>query len=204
MILPALVLIAVPFHIRPDNFIVDDGYFYPQIARHIVRGEGSTFNGVMNTNGYHPLWMLVCVAGAWITQASGPLLQILSAVQDALLLLWVALYFGIYKVAGKRGAVLGMLPIVFMAMVLGIWRLLEANLALLMQTCTLLLVVPLFPEMARRLGRARPLVLGVAAGLMLLSRLDLLFLAATLFCMNCCVERLRGPSVSSGRLWQVR
>jgi hypothetical protein len=46
----------------PDNFFADDSYFYFQVAWNIARGLGSTFNNVIPTNGYHPLWMLVCVA----------------------------------------------------------------------------------------------------------------------------------------------
>lgn len=46
----------------PDNFFADDSYFYFQVAWNVARGFGSTFNNVMTTNGYHPLWMLVCVA----------------------------------------------------------------------------------------------------------------------------------------------
>lgn len=46
----------------PDNFFADDSYFYFQVAWNIARGLGSTFNNVVSTNGYHPLWMLACVA----------------------------------------------------------------------------------------------------------------------------------------------
>jgi hypothetical protein len=51
------VLIAVP-----DRFFADDSYFYFQVAWNFARGMGSTFNNLMPTNGYHPLWMLVCAA----------------------------------------------------------------------------------------------------------------------------------------------
>jgi hypothetical protein len=40
----------------------DDAYYYFQIARNIVAGYGSTFDGILPTNGYHPLWMLCMVA----------------------------------------------------------------------------------------------------------------------------------------------
>ena len=46
--------------IKPGVFFADDSYFYFQVAWNFAHGLGSTFNGVMNTNGYHPLWMLVC------------------------------------------------------------------------------------------------------------------------------------------------
>lgn len=42
--------------------IPDDVFFYLEIADRIVDGEGSTFSGLMPTNGYHPLWMGVNVA----------------------------------------------------------------------------------------------------------------------------------------------
>jgi hypothetical protein len=42
-------------------FMSDDIFFYLKIADALYQGEGSTFNGIQPTNGYHPLWMLVCV-----------------------------------------------------------------------------------------------------------------------------------------------
>lgn len=42
--------------------IPDDVFFYLEIADRIVDGEGSTFSGLMPTNGYHPLWMGINVA----------------------------------------------------------------------------------------------------------------------------------------------
>ncbi len=43
-----------------DNFFADDSYFYLQVASNLARGLGSTFNEMMPTNGYHPVWLLVC------------------------------------------------------------------------------------------------------------------------------------------------
>src|SRR5512142_3118632 len=42
-------------------FIRDDAYYYFKVAQNISEGHGSTFDGIHATNGYHPLWMLVCV-----------------------------------------------------------------------------------------------------------------------------------------------
>lgn len=39
----------------------DDAYYYFKVAQNISEGHGSTFDGINKTNGYHPLWMLVCV-----------------------------------------------------------------------------------------------------------------------------------------------
>lgn len=46
----------------------DDAFYYFQIARNIATGHGSTFDGIHLTNGYHPLWMLLCVVAAWIAK----------------------------------------------------------------------------------------------------------------------------------------
>jgi hypothetical protein len=42
-------------------FTRDDAYYYFKVAQNVSEGHGSTFDGINPTNGYHPLWMLVCV-----------------------------------------------------------------------------------------------------------------------------------------------
>lgn len=42
-------------------FIRDDAYYYYKVAQNISEGHGSTFDGIHPSNGYHPLWMLVCI-----------------------------------------------------------------------------------------------------------------------------------------------
>ncbi len=42
-------------------FTRDDAYYYFKVAQNITEGRGATFDGVNPTNGYHPLWMLVCI-----------------------------------------------------------------------------------------------------------------------------------------------
>ncbi len=42
-------------------FVRDDAYYYFKVAQNISEGLGSTFDGINMTNGYHPLWMLVCI-----------------------------------------------------------------------------------------------------------------------------------------------
>ena len=40
----------------------DDSFYYLTIARRIAAGQGSTFDGIHLTNGYHPLWCAFLVA----------------------------------------------------------------------------------------------------------------------------------------------
>ncbi len=42
-------------------FIRDDAYYYYKVAQNISEGYGSTFDGIHPTNGYHPLWLLLCI-----------------------------------------------------------------------------------------------------------------------------------------------
>ena len=59
-----LLAVSVAFAIAVlggHGFITDDVFFYLRIADSIARGQGSSFNGVMPTNGFHPLWELICV-----------------------------------------------------------------------------------------------------------------------------------------------
>ncbi len=42
-------------------FMRDDAYYYFKVAQNISEGRGSTFDGINPTNGYHPLWMAVCI-----------------------------------------------------------------------------------------------------------------------------------------------
>ena len=67
----ALIIVVMSVHIyvafsAPHNFslrwfVRDDAYYYFKVAQNVSEGRGSTFDGLNPTNGYHPLWMLVCV-----------------------------------------------------------------------------------------------------------------------------------------------
>ncbi|MBN2608342.1 MAG: DUF2079 domain-containing protein [Candidatus Fermentibacteraceae bacterium] len=63
--------------------LLDDGYYYLQVAWNISRGAGSSFDGIHATNGYHPLWQMILVplhllaskdAAAWMAVALQALL----------------------------------------------------------------------------------------------------------------------------------
>lgn len=49
------------------SLMPDDSSYYFLVANHIAMGVGSTFDGVNMTNGYHPLWMMICTLLAWMT-----------------------------------------------------------------------------------------------------------------------------------------
>ena len=60
-ILAAYVGLIVFWEGAPFALCFDDAYYYFQIARRVLVGQGSTFDGVNLTNGYHPLWLIACL-----------------------------------------------------------------------------------------------------------------------------------------------
>jgi hypothetical protein len=45
----------------PFAVTFDDAWYYFEIGRNLAEGHGSSFDTINDTNGYHPLWMLVSV-----------------------------------------------------------------------------------------------------------------------------------------------
>ena len=50
--------------IRDANY--DDSFYYFQIAYNLAQGKFSTFDGITQTNGYHPLWLLLITPFYWL------------------------------------------------------------------------------------------------------------------------------------------
>jgi hypothetical protein len=42
-------------------YTTDDAFYYFKTAQNIGLGNGITFDGIGRTNGFHPLWMMICV-----------------------------------------------------------------------------------------------------------------------------------------------
>jgi hypothetical protein len=73
VILGIFVSISVCFS-PADNlvnwFSTDDAFYYFNVAKNVTQGSGFSFDGMNLTNGYHPLWMLVCIAVFWLAKYS--------------------------------------------------------------------------------------------------------------------------------------
>ncbi|RME88982.1 MAG: hypothetical protein D6770_05660 [Anaerolineae bacterium] len=67
----ALVVVVLAVHLYaatseahnfPNRwFTRDDAYYYFKVAQNITEGRGVTFDGINRANGFHPLWMLICI-----------------------------------------------------------------------------------------------------------------------------------------------
>lgn len=66
-----IFLITRPLGFLLANLLPDDAFYYFQIARNIIAGAGSTFDGFNLTNGYHPLWMLILLPVYAVTSVGG-------------------------------------------------------------------------------------------------------------------------------------
>jgi len=69
----ALAVLVVAFWaFNPTAFVTEDAYFYLVSARRFARGQGQTFSGIFPTNGFHPLWLYLLYAWAWLCQRIRP------------------------------------------------------------------------------------------------------------------------------------
>ena len=59
-------------------FVQDDLLYYLKVAQNLAHGHGSTFNGLVRTNGYQPLWFLVLFALSSVTQNATAILAFLA------------------------------------------------------------------------------------------------------------------------------
>ncbi len=98
--------IAASNRIGAPSLFVDDAYYYFGIARHIVAGDGSTFDGISHTNGYHPLWLVVLLPVFAIVRSRDTALTVVKAVCGAL---WVATMWQVGRIGRAIGAPIAML-----------------------------------------------------------------------------------------------
>ncbi len=59
-------------------FVQDDLLYYLKVAQNIAHGHGSTFNGIVPTNGYQPLWLLVLLCVSYVTESGRAVLAFLA------------------------------------------------------------------------------------------------------------------------------
>lgn len=88
-VLPPLYLCALqllsPLYATNDLF-TDDAFYYFRIAANLASGHGSSFGGLVPTNGYHPLWQFLLVP---LFALTGGGLAALNAVWAVASLSWV-------------------------------------------------------------------------------------------------------------------
>jgi hypothetical protein len=61
-----VMIVTISMAVRPPNsvmnwFVADDVFYYFKTAQNIAAGKGVSFDGIAQSNGFHPLWMLICI-----------------------------------------------------------------------------------------------------------------------------------------------
>jgi 4-amino-4-deoxy-L-arabinose transferase-like glycosyltransferase len=186
-----------PVQIVSWNVIIDDGFYYLQVARNLARGHGSTFDRVNHTNGYQPLWALALVPIFWLTDDTAAGIRatlILSALLGALAL--GLFYLGVQRLVGLGAALLlgGLVALnpYFL-------HILQGGLETPALLLGLAALVALWALRAEEIldGRRRPcLLLGALLGLTVLARVDVALILAPLGA----VVLLWGPGTVRARL----
>lgn len=59
-----LLITSFTFIFSSGKLPADDGFFYLEVAKNVADGNGLHFNSLYNTNGFHPLWGLICILAA--------------------------------------------------------------------------------------------------------------------------------------------
>lgn len=198
------LLLAIPLGLLPwllaiglwDGALLgltfDDSYYYYEIASRLAEGQGFTFDGLHPTNGFHPLWLLIC-AGAWAMGLGAHSPLVLLALQVLLyglamagVLLVADRAIGTYprqglelspRLAELPLAALSALLIASPFVVRTFANGMESTLVALSMAGTLLFIGHRHPL---DLPRAHRLGLGAVLGLAVLARTDAALLCATL------------------------
>jgi hypothetical protein len=182
-------LLVWAFIIRAGHiFVPDDVYFYLRIADSIVHGEGSTFNGVTRTNGYHPLWMICCVLLRVFVSDRERLVQALFTLCAVLHVVSLMLLGRLLKEMRVRHGWPALLAMAFFLTSAPVGSELHVSLPLLILLLRSAVAAWEAPAPSRRL-----VAVGALAGLALLARLDNVFFVVSVVAAVAWVQRRAWP-----------
>lgn len=158
----------------PSPFFADDSFFYLQVGRNFALGHGSTFNRLMPTNGYHPVWMLLCAA---VYRAFPGRIAGLHAVAVLIVLLNLTVLLAITRLLRNLQAPAWVAWTILIPFLFGLQLGTESSLSAAMLSGTLLALYEFFQRATWRTGFA----FNVLAAFAVLSRLDSIFVIASLW-----------------------
>lgn len=191
---PALLLAALgaALHLafvwlQPAEYVirVDDSYYYFQIVRNFVQGNGFSFDGIHPTNGFQPLWGLLLVPPAWLFDRLGIGLMtqarlFLSIAALVNVAAGLALYAAVRAWLKRRDAALGVLAVWLLSPLLVAQQTagMENALFALVLAGALAVYHRGFTDADHPPSPASAAVLGILLGLLGLARLDAAIFAA--------------------------
>lgn len=163
----------------------DDAFYYYKVAQNVLAGHGFTFDQINLTNGFHPLWMVVCLGVFWLSHFNLLLpLRVLVIVSGLLNVATTLLLFRFLKRHLHLGAAFimallwGVYPPIFnVSTVLGM----ESSISIFFIVLLLSKSVSFMNRSELDPHRSRDLVvLGLIGGLTILARLDNLFVVGVI------------------------
>ncbi|MBD3384447.1 hypothetical protein GF407_05910 [candidate division KSB1 bacterium] len=177
-----LVVFAIPLCFigfivkRYGVHLVDDGYYYLQIAYHLAQGNGFTFDGIHQTNGFQPLWQIVLIPFFWLFDKS-TMPYVVTAVQSLLFLgSGLFLFLTLHKWLKNSLSCIG--TFVWLA---NIW-VISKGAVTGMETALVLFLMGLFYYLLPGiLDKQRYYTAGLVLTLLLMARLDMIFLTVAVF-----------------------
>ena len=182
--------------LRTEAFISDDSYFYLVISRNLALEGHQTFSGIVSTNGAHPLWLYLLTAYSWIVSALfGPNTlnnpEFALPLSVALLAGGCVVWWTIGRILRIHQPTLVFIPLTFVTF----FGVLYSEIHLLFFTLSLLVMSVIDRNSG---GRLRYALIGTMSALVVLSRLDTIFLIGALGVLLLKVDRdIRSLSVMS-------
>jgi hypothetical protein len=200
-VLAALVYLSLVVIANPRGAVLsllsDDAFYYFKIAGHITAGDGCTFDGIAPTNGFHPMWMLIVVFVFWVAGTS--LITPALVVIVLNLLICVAFFVLLYRLVdryiapgyGLVAAAACLLPNILTGMLNG----LETGLMIFM-VVVLVRLVYTRNILALSSSRSSAFGLGILLGVIMLCRLDAVFLFLAVVVMTVISILVRRPPLN--------
>lgn len=157
---------------------VDDGFYYFKIALNVVNQGKFSFDGIHETNGFHPLWLLVLTISYWLSSPNEiEALTIAYSLQSVFLVASILL---IYYCSRRTGTAVS----AWFAIAVISWPRLIAFTMKGMETGLYVLLILLFIAHAQRCelftshrtSRTSLIIAGALLGLVFLVRLDSVFI----------------------------
>lgn len=206
VLLAAVAALVIVFVVTADfeiilSIIPDDAGYYFGIAENVSNGTGETFDGLNATNGYQPLWMYL-LAASYRMHAAGPetmyramlVLQAILLAAAAVLLYRLCVRFFPPRIVLPGAMVF--LVFVMMPAVNGMES------AILITLLAVLVVLGWKLQVATQASFTRDLLFGLVAGLVVLARLDMIFLPIVV-CTLVLWRGITGKADRGGYVWKA-
>ncbi|HEY8996417.1 MAG TPA: hypothetical protein VIM60_00885 [Edaphobacter sp.] len=161
------------------TYFEDDFFYYLKIAQNLAHGSGSTFNGIVPTNGYHPLWLLLLAGFSFFASSPVAIMKFIAVVVFVSTATTFFLARRLLRVSG-----VGEVISTALAVYIGLYSMhlyvggmeVVLTIPLLLGVIVLLLQTDFWTR-----GFPQAALLGLLVSAMVLSRLDSILLAGLLF-----------------------